>query len=113
LFFLAPSKPPSNIRPVAVTSTSISIAWDSVPCSYRNTHITGYNVSYNIEASGFNITTNLGTTDEKYMKATGLIPGTSYVFIVTPIHNSYDPLPYSGILRLNTTLSEGTLFLML
>jgi len=87
LSFLAPTKPPANIRSVAVTSTSISIAWDPVPCSYRNTNITGYSVSYNVEANNFNITINLGTTDEKYMKATGLIPGTSYMFIITPMQN--------------------------
>ena len=43
----------------------------------------------------------------EYMKATGLIPGTPYTFVVTPIHDFYDSTNYNGLVILNTTISKG------
>ena len=108
LFIIVPARPPANLTPTVVTSTSITMAWDPVPCSHRNTDITGYNVVYSIDLKHSDLVTNLGTTNTEYLKATGLIPRISYTFFVTPLHNLNNINP-NGSLTVTTTISPGKL----
>ena len=93
--------------PVALTSTSISFAWDPIPCSYRNTNVTGYSVTYRMRDICCNVAISLGTTDVEYLKVNGLIPGTTYIFVIIPIHNFNESPQHNGLLELKTARSNS------
>ena len=43
----------------------------------------------------------------EYTKATGLIPGTSYIFVITPIHKFNKSPQDNGMLELKTATSNS------
>ena len=43
---LVPSAAPDSVSTSAVTSSSITVQWEMVPCIHRNGDITGYSVQY-------------------------------------------------------------------
>ena len=44
--YIAPSAAPTNVRVSEVTSSSIIVHWEAVPCIHHNGDITGYSVHY-------------------------------------------------------------------
>ena len=43
----------------------------------------------------------------KYLKVNGLIPGTSYIFVITPIYNFNKSPQHNGMLELKTATSNS------
>ena len=93
---LAPSGAPENVREVEVTSTSISIQWDQVPCIEQNSDITGYIVRYS------NSTGETQMATGQMFTASGLTPSTTYSFQVAAVNSDDEVGPYSSTLEINT-----------
>ena len=51
LSLIAPSAPPSSVRVLVNSSTSITVQWEPVDCRHKNGEITGYWVRYGEEGS--------------------------------------------------------------
>ena len=85
LTFSAPAIGPASLRVTSTSSTSITTAWEPVPCVDRNTDITGYRVTYSgvLARNMHEITTN----NLEY-EATGLIPRENYTFCIFPIYDA-------------------------
>ena len=80
----APSGPPQSVTATEITSISITIRWDRVSCTDRNSEITGYTVQYGQSGSGAIITETInGTVDSARLITTiGLTADTSYTYQV-------------------------------
>ena len=77
---IAPSGSPGSVGFGTVTLTSITCQWTEVPCSDRNGVITGYTVEY---SSTTPPTTNtMSGSSSRELVVGGLLPRTSYTFIV-------------------------------
>ena len=46
LYDTAPSAPPTDVRVLVNSSTTITVQWGEVPCIHQNGEITGYSVQY-------------------------------------------------------------------
>ena len=89
-----PSKAPQNLTIINITSTSVTISWDSVECIHRNGLITQYLLIIRpVDTSDSNlekfVTLNSDGPDNGggYM-ATALQPSVSYMFKVAAINNN-------------------------
>ena len=51
VLFSAPTAPPSNVSVTEVTSSTITVQWEMVPCIHQNGPITGYSVRYGVMGS--------------------------------------------------------------
>ena len=83
---VAPSEPPLNIHAVSANTTSITVAWDPPSCPGQNGEIVDYSVRVTLQNSSALIAngTSMGTAVLRYT-ATGLHPGTSYLFLVDSV----------------------------
>ena len=97
----APSGAPQNVREVEVTSTSITIQWDQVPCIEQNSEITGYIVRY---SNSTGETQMAAVQNSQMFTASGLTPNTAYSFQVAAVNSDDEVGPYSSILEINTNL---------
>ena len=94
---IAPSSGPTSLRAMSVTSTSITIAWDNIPCMDRNTNITGYLVNYFAEVDNF-LTMKVKLVMKTLYMATGLLPRIKYNFTVSLVYEgTFDDQFYSTI----------------
>ena len=100
LFHIAPSGAPQNVREVEMTSTSISIQWDQVPCIEQNSEITGYIVRYN---SSSGETQMAPVQNSQVFTASGLTPNTTYSFQVSAVNSDGEDGPYSNALEIVTS----------
>ena len=73
-------KPPSNVRAVAVSSTSISVTWDAVSTA------TSYDVYY--ETGSIPTITKINTVTGTSYTHFGLQPNTAYHYYITAKNNS-------------------------
>ena len=97
---LAPSVPPV-LRVTSATPTTISIAWDEIPCLMRNGRIFRYIVSFchvsvAINCQSFTIITDISNGTLTF---NNLIPRSSYNITIRA--DSEDPvilIPYTGSL---------------
>ena len=72
----APTAAPSNVSVTDVTSSTITVQWEMVPCIHQNGPITGYSVRYGVMGSGSTqtetvsgtqtITSNLSSSSTNY-----------------------------------------------
>ena len=98
---LAPSGAPQNVREVEMTSTSITIQWDQVPCIEQNSNITGYIVRYSSSTGE----TQMATVQNSQMfTASELTPNTTYSFQVAAVNSADEDGPYSSPLEITTEL---------
>ena len=80
--FPAPTSGPEMLREMGTSSTTISIAWDAVNCTERNSNITGYEVRYGpVNSTLLNV--SISGADNRTYIASGLMVSTSYSFEVT------------------------------
>ena len=78
-----------------MTSTSITIQWDQVPCIEQNSEITGYIVRYS--------TGETQMAAVQMFNASGLTPNTTYSFQVAAINSDGEVGPYSSPLEIVTS----------
>ena len=97
--FIAPSGPPVIVMSPTVSSRSITVNWNEIPCIQRNGMITGYEVEFGPSGEG--------TISGRSFTANGLTPFTNYTFQVRGV-NSVGPGPYSDLITI-TTSEEGNL----
>ena len=79
--FPAPTSGPEMLRIVGTSSTTITVAWDAVNCTERNSNITGYEVRYG-PVNGASLNASISEADNLTYTATGLMVSTSYSFEV-------------------------------
>ena len=79
--FSAPTSGPEMLRIVGTSSTTISIAWDAVNCTERNSNITGYKIRYG-PVNGPSLNASISGADNRTYTASGLMNSTSYSFEV-------------------------------
>ena len=97
--FIAPSGPPVIVMSPTVSSRSITVNWNEIPCIQRNGRIIRYEVEF--EPSGEGTTSMISG---RSFTANGLTPFTNYTFQVRGV-NSESPGPYSDLITITT--SEG------
>ena len=71
----APTAAPSNVSVTDVTSSTITVQWEMVPCIHQNGPITGYSVRYGVMGSG---STQTGTVSGTHTIISHLMPSTDY-----------------------------------
>ena len=86
----------------SVTSSSITVQWEMVPCIHRNGDITGYSVQYT--GSGSTQTVNVSGSSMTEATITGLIASTEYSVQVTAVNDALIG-PYSTVVD---RLTAGT-----
>ena len=89
----APSAPPDSVSISEVTSSSITVQWEMVPCIHRNGDITGYSVEY--IGGGSTQTMSVSGGDVTEATIIGLIASTTYSVRVRAM-NSIGSGPLSG-----------------
>ena len=102
----APSGASQNVREVEVTSTSITIQWDQVPCIEQNSEITGYIVRY---SSSTGEPQMAAVQNSQMLKASGLTPNTAYSFQVAAVNSGGEEGPYSSPLEINSNTVSPTI----
>ena len=82
----APSAAPDSVSISAVTSSSITVQWEMVPCIHRNGDITGYSVQYGIQGQS----TQTMSVDSKggSYEITGLQSSTTYSIQVAAMNSA-------------------------
>jgi len=106
---LAPSGSPQSLREVETTSISVTIAWDAVSCTERNSIITGYVVRYTPPStSGNDRVMVAGTGDAGGMVTIdGLTPSTQYSIQVAAVNSDGDIGVLSTALSVQTLLGAS------
>ena len=102
MFFSAPTAPPSNVNVTDVTSSTITVQWEMVPCDDQNGTITGYSVRYGVMGSSEReIEEVMG--DQRMATISELAAATVYEYEVAGITTA-DTGAYSDPM---TTLTQG------
>ena len=94
LFSAVPSAAPANVSLITQTVSSITVAWEPVPCMHRNGDITGYAVMYRELSSGL-ATYVHETVAIRNIDITGLKPSTLYEIAVAAF-NSVGTGPFTN-----------------
>ena len=95
--FIAPSGPPVIVMSPTVSSRSITVNWNEIPCIQRNGRIIRYEVEFGPSGEG--------TISGRSFTANELTPFTNYTFQVRGV-NSEGSGPYSNLINI-TTSEEG------
>ena len=82
----APSAAPDSVSTSAVTSSSITVQWEMVPCIHRNGDITGYSVQYT--GGGSTQTVNVSGESTTEATITGLTLSTTYSVQVAAVNDA-------------------------
>ena len=104
LNYTAPSAPPDSVGISAVTSSSITVQWEMVPCIHRNGDITGYLVQYTRGGSTQTVSVS-GDSSGGMVTISGLSPITMYLVQVAAV-NSAGTGDYSDSMMISTPESE-------
>ena len=79
--FPAPTSGAEMLTEMETSSTTITVAWDAVNCTERNSNITGYEVRYGpVNSTLLNV--SISGADNRTYTASGLMVSTSYSFEV-------------------------------
>ena len=99
---IAPSSAPQNVTNGSISSTSISIQWDQVPCIEQNSEIIGYMVMYNSSSGDMQMDP---VQNSQMFNASGLTPDTTYSFQVAAVNSDDEEGrgPYSSPLEIVTS----------
>ena len=78
------------LRAVEISSTNITIAWDAVNCTERNSHITGYVVRYTPPSTSGNDSVMVAGRGDAGGMVTidGLTPSTRYSILVAAVNSN-------------------------
>ena len=82
----APSAPPDSVMISEVTSSSITVQWEMVPCIHRNGDITGYSVEYT--RGGSTQTMRVTGGDATMTTIEGLLPSTTYSIVMAAVNDA-------------------------
>ena len=102
MFFSAPTAPPSNVNVTDVTSSTITVQWEMVPCDDQNGPITGYSVRYGVMGSSEREIEEV-VGDQRMATISELAAATVYEYEVAGITTA-DTGAYSDPM---TTLTQG------
>ena len=104
--FPAPTSGPEMLRLVGTSSTSITIAWDAVNCTERNSNITGYVVHFTPPSTSGNDSVMVAGTGDAWGMVTidGLAPSTQYSIQVAAVNNDSNVGVFSTALSVQTSL---------
>ena len=83
----APTGAPASVTETTVTSNSVTVQWEEVPCLDRNGEITGYQV---VTANSQGMTVGTADVDVANRQATisGLTPSTTYTVSVAAVNGA-------------------------
>lgn len=101
------STPPRNIRVVDVTTTSIAVTFDPIPCISQNANITDYAIDFGRSGNPPFVVGRI--VEEFSFTLTGLDRNTSYFFEIYPIIDPSLGLNAVRVNRIVQTLS-GNIF---
>ena len=82
LIHSAPTAAPENLVSVAITPSSITIQWDTVPCIHQNGEITGHVIRFS-KVGGQQMEEKGGVM--RKFEITGLEPATEYEIMVAAV----------------------------
>ena len=83
---LVPSAAPSSVSVSKVTSSSITVQWEEVPCTEQNGNITGYIVQYHEMGSDTKQSMLVSGAERSGATISSLMSDTSYVIQVAAIN---------------------------
>ena len=86
VLFSAPTAPPSNVSVTEVTSSTITVQWEMVPCIHQNGPITGYSVRYGVMGSGSSEAVSGASETETIIS--DLMSSTTYVVEVAAVNGN-------------------------
>ena len=89
----APAGAPVGLTNTTVNKTSITVVWDTVPCSQQNGPITGYKLFYN-DTNSNNVSVNISRNNHRLYNIQELTPSTRYTIAVAAV-NDGGTGPYS------------------
>ena len=101
--FTAPSAAPTSVGVSEVTSSSITVQWEAVPCIEQNGDITGYTVRV-LESGEMERVEDVGD-DVTQVTISDLTPSTTYSIQVAAV-NSEGTGPYNDLITIDTPDSE-------
>ena len=106
--FPAPTSGPEMLRAVEITSTIITIAWDAVNCTERNSNITGYVVRYTTPSTSGNDSVMVAGTGDAGGMVTidGLTPSTQFSIQVAAVNSDCSVGLATASLSVNTLSGE-------
>ena len=81
----APSDGPASATAVTVTTNSITVQWEEVPCLHRNAEITGYTV---VARTSGEVVISVEVDDGREATISGLNPSTMYNVSVAAINSA-------------------------
>ena len=106
---VAPTGSPEGLNITSVESISLTLMWETVPCSDQRGPITGYRLNYTYSNGTFIVNNSLELQDTTH-ELTGLTPFTNYSvqFHVAAI-NAKGTGPYADKVFTVMTLQDGEL----
>ena len=105
----APTGPPEELTVTSEESVSLTLMWETVPCSDQRGPITGYRLNYTYSNGTFTANNTL-VLESRHFMLTGLTPFTNYsvLFYVAAI-NANGTGPYADKVFTVMTLQDGEL----
>ena len=88
----APSAGPPSVTNGTVTTSSITVQWEEVPCLHRNGEITGYTI---VARTGMIDITEFVNGDARSATVSGLKPSTQYTVLVAAVNGAGTSEPTS------------------
>ena len=85
IVYIAPTSMSQRFVVTAVTSSSIELSWEDVPCSGQNGPIIGYTIEYSTQLSTIQ---RVDLERNNSIKLNNLIPYTNYSITVTPYNEA-------------------------
>ena len=80
-----PSAGPASVTAGTVTTNSITVQWEEVPCLHRNGEITGYTV---VARNGMTENTEFVNGDARSATVSELEPSTQYTVLVAAVNGA-------------------------
>ena len=84
----APSAAPDSVSISEVTSSSITIQWEMVPCIHHNGDITGYSAQYGSQGQSTQTMSAPGDSSGGSYEITGLQSSTTYSIQVAAMNSA-------------------------
>ena len=88
LFLSAPTAAPESVTTPSVTSSTITVQWEMVPCIHQNGPITGYSVRYGVMGSGSSQNVTVSGASETGTIISDLMSSTTYVVQVAAVNGN-------------------------
>ena len=103
----APSAPPSSVRVTDVTSSTITVQWEMVPCIHQNGPITGYSVRYGVMGSGSSQTETVSGASVTEVTLSSLLKYTNYSVQVAAVNSADTGVFSEPVLQLTNDKSKA------